>query len=180
MHPSCAIATLLASSIEADASNPSDGATTAIVVASLLAGLALVVAVAAWVRALAAKGMEEARRVARGAVILSDAMGSWVARSDRGSAQAKGNAALLLSQSTLVCVRWVPRETTVIERGDLRGAQLANRFASNWLPGKPRILVLDIERRGPTGGTERFQIGLMPRKPAQWLAAVDEWRDKRR
>ena len=98
-----------------------------------------------------------------------------VARSDRGPAQAKGNAALVLSESTLVCVRWVPRETTVIERGELKSAQLANRFAGRWLPGKPRILVLEIKRP-----TESFQIGFMPREADKWLQAIEAWRNSRR
>lgn len=182
MHASTAILALLvlAPAEDSAASSLSEGAAMAIVVASLVAGLGLAIGVALWVRALAAKGLDEARRAARGPVILADGMGSWIARTDRGPAQARGNAALVLSESTLVSVRWVPRETTVIERAEVKSAQLANRFAGRWLPGKPRILVLDVERRAPSGGVERFQVGLMPRKPAQWLAAVDEWRGKRR
>jgi hypothetical protein len=180
MQPLASIVAILAAAAEADPSLPSSGAATAIAIGGVLFAIALVAGIVLWVRALAAKGLEEARRVARGGVILSDAMGSWVARSDRGPAQAKGNAALVLSESTLVCVRWVPRETTVIERGELKSAQLANRFAGRWLPGKPRILVLDIERRGAAGGVERFQVGLMPRDPARWLAALDDWRGRRR
>jgi hypothetical protein len=151
----------------------SAGVTAAIVAAVVMAILGLLVAVWFWVRRMALRALEEAKKTARGTLLAADPMASYVARTDRGIKQAKGNAALVRSEQTLVCLRWVPRELTVLERNHVKGARLTNQFGSRWLPGKLRILVLDIERPG-----ERFSIGFMPRQAPKWLEAIEAWRGK--
>ena len=92
----------------------SAGVTAAIVASLIMAVIGLLVAVWFWVRRMALRALEEAKKTARGTLYAADPMASYVARTDRGLKQAKGNAALVLSEQTLVCLRWVPRELTVL------------------------------------------------------------------
>ena len=151
----------------------SAGAAAAIAVAAVVVVLALFATLWLWIRRMASRALDDAKKTARGTLLAADPLASYLARSDRGLKQAKGNAALVLSEETLVCLRWVPRETTVVERQHVKAARLVNQFGGRWLPGKPRILVLDVERPG-----EKFSLGLMPREAAKWLEALEAWRGK--
>lgn len=170
---------LLASQAATDAassaagSSTSAGAATAIAVAAVVVVLAVFATLWLWIRRMASRALEDAKQTSRGALLAADPLASYVGRTDRGLKQAKGNAALVLSEQTLVCLRWIPRESTVVERQHVKAAHLANQFGGRWLPGKPRILVLDIERPG-----EKFSLGLMPREAAKWHEAVEAWRGK--
>lgn len=147
----------------------------AITVAVALSALGALVAIGIWVRRLAARSLEEAKKTARGALLAADPMASYVSRSDRGLIQAKGNCSLVLSEKTLVSIRWVPKELTVIEKQHVRSVQLVNQFGGRWLPGKPRILVIEVRRPG-----EEFLIGYMPRQADKWLEALEAWQKSRR
>jgi hypothetical protein len=147
----------------------------AITIAVALALVGALVAIIFWIRRLATRSLEEAKGLARGVLIAAGPMASYQSRSDRGLKQVGGNCSLVLSEKTLVSIRWVPKEVTVLEKAHVRSAKLVNQFGPRWLPGKPRILVLEIKRP-----TESFQIGFMPREADKWLQAIEAWRNSRR
>lgn len=154
-------------------SSTSSGAAAAIAVSAVVVVLAVFATLWLWIRRMASRALDEAKRTARGQLIAADPLASYVGRTDRGLKQAKGNAALVLSEQTIVCLRWIPREATIVERQHVKAAHLVNQFGGRWLPGKPRILVLDVERPG-----EKFSLGLMPRETPKWLEAIEAWRGK--
>jgi len=85
----------------------------AITIAVALSLAGALIAIVFWIRRLATRSLEEAKGLARGALIAADPMASYLSRSDRGLKQAKGNCSLVLSEKTLVSIRWVPKEVTV-------------------------------------------------------------------